>query len=103
LGDVGVVKGVGLDVNGKVVLGAGQTGVCGVICPSNVMAINDPIDVMTDGEIVDVALTAGTNYYANTTTGVLETGAPAAGANKTKVGWTVQAWRLIVRASQVQG
>jgi hypothetical protein len=102
-GDVGVVYGVGLDVNGKVVRGAGQTGVVGIICPSNVLAINDPIDVMTDGEIVDVALVAGTKYYINTGTGVLETSAPAAGTNKPVAGHTVQAWRLIVRASTFQG
>lgn len=101
--DVGVVYGVGLDVNGKVVRGAGQTGVVGVICPSNVLAINDPIDVMTDGEIVDVALAAGTKYYINTATGVLETAAPAAGTNKPVAGHTVQAWRLIVRVSTFQG
>lgn len=102
-GDVGVVKGVGLDVNGKVVLGAGQTGVVAVICPSNVMAIGDPIDCMTNGEIVDVALAAGTTYYINTSTGVLETAAPAVGTNKPKAGHTVQAWRLIVRVSTFQG
>jgi hypothetical protein len=103
IGDVGVVKGVGLDVNGKVQLGAAQTGVVAVICPSSVASVNDPIDCMTDGEIVDVALAAGTTYYINTTTGVLETSAPAAGTNKPKAGHTVQAWRLIVRVGTFQG
>jgi hypothetical protein len=103
IGEVGVVFGVGLDVNGRVQKGAAQTGVVGVICPSNPMSVLDPIDVMTSGEIVDVALTAGTTYYINTTTGVLETSAPAAGTNKPKAGHTVQAWRLIVRVGTFQG
>ena len=102
-GDVGAVVGVGLDVNGRVVKGAGQTGVVAVICPSSLGSIGDPIDCMTDGEIVDVALAAGTTYYINTTTGALETAAPAAGTNKPKAGHTVQAWRLIVRVSTFQG
>lgn len=101
--DVGVVVAVGLDVNGRVVKGAGNSGVVAVICPSNVLNIGDPIDCMTDGEIVDVSLTAGTAYYANGTTGALETTAPAAGTNKVKVGHTVQTWRLVVRVRDFQG
>lgn len=102
-GEVGTVFGVGINASGQVVKGAGQTGVVGVICPSNPMSAGDPIDVMTSGEIVDVALAAGTTYYINTTTGVLETSAPAAGTNKPKAGHTVQAWRLIVRVRDFQG
>ena len=95
--DVGVVVGVGIDANGRVVKGAGQSGVVGVICPSNLMAAGDPIDVMSHGEIVDVSLAAGTQYFVNTSTGAIETAAPAAGTNKPRVGHTVQSWRLIVR------
>ncbi len=102
-GDVGVVIGVGLDVNGRVQKGAAQSGVVAVICPSSLGAIGDPIDCMTDGEIVDMALAAGTTYYINTATGVLQTGAPAAGVNGAKAGHTVQSWRLIVRVGSVQG
>lgn len=103
-GEVGVIFAVGLDVNGRVVKGAGQTGVVGVICPSNVLSAGDPIDVMTDGEIVDATgLAAGTAIFANSTTGALETSAPAAGTNKVKVGHTVQSWRLVVRVRDFQG
>lgn len=93
LGDVGVVVGVGLDTSGRVVKGAGNTGVIGVICPSRIMAAGDPIDVMQDGEIVDCSLTAGTRYYAQAAAGVLTTTA----GTDAKVGWTCQTWRLIVR------
>lgn len=103
--DVGVVVAVGLDANGKVVKGAGQTGVVGVICPSQPMAIGRPIDVMTDGEIVDMVapFVAGTAYYAVSASGVVEAVAPAAGILKARVGHTVEAWRLVVRVSPYQG
>lgn len=101
--DVGVVVAVGLDVNGRVVRGAGQSGICAVICPSNQMATGDPIDCMTDGEIVDMTLVAGTAYYGVDATGVVEAVAPIAGANKVRIGQTVQTWRLIVRVMQKQG
>ena len=92
--DVGVVVGVGLDTNGRVVKGSGNTGVVGVICPSNVMASGEPIDVMTDGEIVDTTLTAGTVYYSDAA-GVISTTNTG-----TQVGFTYQTWRLVVRVSQ---
>lgn len=101
---VGVALGVGLDATGKVVAGAGATGVVGVICPSSVLAINDVIDVMTHGEIVDVTgLAAGTSYYGAAADGVVAAGAPAVGVNSAKIGYTVEAWRLIVRVETVQG
>lgn len=96
--DVGVVVGVGLDTNGRVVKGAGNTGVVAVICPSKVMSAGDPIDCMTDGEIVDTSLTAGTPYYAAAADGAVS------GLNTgTQVGFTVQTWRLVVRVSQTVG
>lgn len=95
-GDIGAVVGVGLNATGRVVRGAGNTGVVGVICPSSLANAGDPIDVMTDGEIVDMAaLTAGTVYYADPTTGALSTTNTG-----TRVGHTVQTWRLIVRAAR---
>lgn len=102
--DVGTVVGVGLDVNGKVVEGAGQTGVLAVICPSSPASIGDPIDCMTDGEIVDMTgLAAGTVYYAGAAAGALGAVAPVAGVNAARVGYTVEAWRLVVRVSRDQG
>lgn len=102
--DPNVVRGVSLNANGRVVVGtAGNSGGVGVIVAHKAMAAGDIVDVMTDGEIVDVAgLTAGTVYYVSAA-GVLETTAPAAGANKLRVGHTVEADRLIVRVQLVQG
>jgi hypothetical protein len=97
-GDVGVVVGVGLDTSGRVVKGASNTGVVAVICPSRVMAAGEPIDCMTDGEIVDTALTAGTVYYAAAADGAVSTTNTG-----TQIGFTCQTWRLIVRVAQVVG
>jgi len=86
--------GVGLDTNGKVVKGAGNTGVIGVLCLTMLRYAGDIVDVMTEGEIVEVeTLTAGTAYYAVVATGVLSN---TATANK-RVGHTVEASRLVVR------
>lgn len=102
--DPNVVQAVSLDANGRVVVGtAGNSGFVGVIVAHKAMAANDIVDVMTDGEIVDVAgLVAGTVYFASAT-GPLEVTAPIAGANKGRVGHTVEADRLIVRAQIAQG
>ncbi len=107
------VKAVSLNASGQVVIGtAGQSGFVGVIVknvpfypglgniagganiavPIGAKAGNI-VDVMTDGEIVDVPdLAAGTKYYA----------APDGSLNTTNtnpyVGHTVEAGRLIVRA-----
>ena len=104
--DYGVPIGVGLTATGRVVKGAGATGVLGVlvvdgrveagVVKSQPKKAGDIVDVMTQGEIVDVAsLNAGTAYVANTTTGALAT------ATGTYVGFTVEASRLVVRAQRV--
>lgn len=87
--------GVGLNAAGRVVAGAGQTGIVGVVClPGNHEALS-PVDVMTDGELVEFAGAAGTVYTADTTTGVIGTSAQS--ATKVRVGHTVEATRLVVR------
>jgi hypothetical protein len=93
-----VAYGVGLDSSGRVVLGAGNTGVIGLLIAHGAKAAGDLVDVMTDGEAVDfTGLTAGTVYFANSGTGALETAAPGAGVNKTRIGQTVELTRMIVR------
>lgn len=110
---VGGVEAVSLDATGKVVVGTGgQTGFVGVICPDKTFAAGDIIDVMTDGEIVEFTTgangaafapaVAGEEYYA-AAGGALEVTAPGAGTNKGRVGHTVEATRLIVRAGVRQG
>ncbi len=92
-GDVGVPLGVGLTANGRVVKGAGNTGIRGVLVVDSAKAAGDPVDVMTSGEIVEVAgLTAGTVYYADGATAALGTD-----NTDTEVGHTAEATRLIVR------
>jgi len=86
--------GVGLDTNGRVVVGAGQTGIVGVVCKPDDALLGDIIDVMKDGEIVEFAGAAGTLYTANTTTGVISSAAVS--ATQIRVGHTVEATRLVV-------
>lgn len=114
---------VSLDANGRAVVGtAGQSGAVGVVVknvpkypslgniPGQVnQAVpigglaGDIVDVMTSGEIVDVdGLAAGTTYYA-AADGSLTATAPVAGTNAFRVGHTVEANRLVVRAGYFQG
>lgn len=96
--DAGKVLAVSLNTSGRVVVGgAAVADIMGVICPVGAMNAGDIVDVMTDGEIVDFTLndgsaaTAGTRYYGGTG-GDLDTTTTNA-----KVGWTVEAGRLVVR------
>lgn len=83
---------IGVSVNGSGQIAVGGASQRGVICPTRAMAAGEPIDVMTEGEIVDMAgLTAGTAY------GAQADGDLAAGNG---VGFTVEAWRLIVRVGR---
>lgn len=99
------VVGVGHNAQGQVVIGAGVTGVRGVVVLTKARKAGEIIDVMTAGEIVEfgpsdagkVAGTdfgvAGTNYYTATNGEVTATSA----AGKFFVGHTVSGQRLIVR------
>lgn len=94
--NTGLPLGVGLNSSGRVVVGAGNTGVIGVLVLTKDMKAGDIVDVMTSGECVDcTTLTAGTVISANTTTGVLSNA--AASATQTPVGFTVEATRLVIR------
>lgn len=86
--------GVGLDVNGRVVPGAGQSGIVGVLCKPDAAAAGDIVDIMRDGELVEFAGDPGTAYTAATADGVISNA--AAGAAQIPVGFTVEATRLIV-------
>jgi hypothetical protein len=100
--DVGIPFAVGLNASGKVVKGAGTTGVRGVlVVDAKGKKANDIVDCMTEGEIVDVTsptLVAGMRYGGVSASGVI--GAAGAGAGS-EVGFTVEATRLIVRVSSV--
>jgi hypothetical protein len=91
--------GVGLDSSGNVVPGAGNTGIIGALCTTRAMKATEIVDVMTDGDIVQMAspAVAGTVITANTTSGALT--ADAASATRVAIGYTVEATRLVVRAT----
>ena len=87
---------VGLDANGLVVRGGGQTGVLGVIVMTRaIKAGEEPVDVMTAGEIVEFPSAAapaapGTVIYGEGT-GDFEVGAAAdVAAGAVRIGHTVE-------------
>jgi len=88
---------VGLNSSGRVVAGAGQSGIVGVVAIPTNRAAGDVVDMMRSGEIVDFIGAAGTVYTANTTTGVIS--ATAKSATQIPVGFTVEATRLVVNVS----
>jgi len=87
--------GVGINSSGRVVIGAGQTGIVGLLVSPFDKAAGDPQDVLTNGELVEFGGVAGTVYTANTTTGVVSSAAKS--ATQVVVGHTVEGDRLIVR------
>lgn len=91
----------GLDAQGRVVKGAGQSGIVGVVIPGRTVHTAGQIaDIFGNGtEIVEAAgLAAGTAYYVDATGAITDAaddgGAPAV-AN-TRLGFTVEADRLVV-------
>ena len=90
--------GVSLNASGRVVPGgAGQTGFVGVICHGRTLVAGAIIDVMTDGELVEVpTIPAGTKVYATAADGTLT----ATATGNTYIGHTVEAGRLVVRAKR---
>jgi hypothetical protein len=110
----GVPYGVGLDANGRVVKGAGVSGIIGVLIltqnaanPGDVHRAGDVVDIMDLGEIVEWKTTAGvagvaaTNYYATHTTGAIVVGTGGGGrtapAGTSIIGHTVEGSRLKCR------
>lgn len=99
LADVGVIKGVSLNSSGRVVQGAAALGKFkGVICADYTMAAGQPIDCMTDGEIVDVpaGFTAGADIFIDVATGLLT----ATATSNQYLGHMVEVDRLIVRIAR---
>lgn len=100
--DVGKVIPVEINGAGQVARAALNSAVVkGVICPVGLHAQGEPIDVMTDGEIVDVNVRPGITDVTGAVAGAeIKAGAAgtldAAGTGDS-VGWMVEAWRLIVR------
>lgn len=99
--DVGVMYAVGLNTSGRVVKGAGNTGIIGVLVVNQPMAAGEIVDVMTDGEIAEFTLAngsaaaAGTRYF-----GVAADGTWNTTNTGTRLGWTAEAGRFIARVGR---
>jgi hypothetical protein len=104
---------VALNGSGRLIKATTAASAVGVVCLNGAKAAGDIVDVMTDGEIVELGVndiqggtapTAGTKYSLDTTASRLgATGTPAAGTNYFYVGTTVEATRLVVRCGIGQG
>lgn len=103
IGDADGPLAVGLDVNGRVVPGAGNSGIKGVLVLTQNKVAGDIVDVMTDGELVECGGDAGTTYFGADADGAISDAGPAAGANGVQVGHTVEVGRLVVRTQTIQG
>lgn len=76
VGDIEKLFGVGHDANGRLVIGAGQTGVVAVWVATKIFRAGKRVDPMTSGQIVEFGPTAGqpgvdfgragTVYYSDT-------------------------------------
>jgi hypothetical protein len=88
------IWGVRINASGKMIKSGAANGVDGVFCnpgPLDV-PINEPIDVMTRGQVVEFSGgIAGTDYYADVAGAITAT----VGTN-VKIGVTVEADRLII-------
>lgn len=104
--NLGKVYAVGLNSSGQAVLGVGQTGYVGVLVLTSPKYAGDAVDIMTHGEIVDLntaspfdnfaaAPVAGTAYYGDVAGNA--GGVTATATSNKKLGFTVEAKRLIVR------
>lgn len=96
--DVGEVIGVGLNAAGRVVKGAGNTGVIGVLVMSQTRPAGHPVDILkraevTGGtEIAGAAAVAGTSYTI-TAAGVIASTAAGVTGN---LGYTTEIDRLVI-------
>lgn len=100
--DVGEIVGVGLNASGRIVKGAGNTGVIGVVCLSQVRPAGHPVDILkrcevTGGtQIAGGAVVAGTSYSI-TAAGVIAATAAGVPGN---LGYTTEIDRLVVDYSK---
>lgn len=96
--NTGKVLGVGFNAQGRTVLGAGTSGVIGVIIPNKISRkAGDRCDIFVLAEILadstETPLTAGAKYYVDNTTGALT----ATATGGTQVGFSAEVDRLVIR------
>lgn len=93
------LRGVGLNASGRVVLGAGVTGVKGLaIFDRTNSKANKIVDIFKLGEAIlwdTDLLVAATNYTVNTTTGVVSS--TAASGTQIAIGYTITTDRLVIQ------
>jgi hypothetical protein len=102
---------VALNGSGRLIKATTAASAVGVVCLPSAKEAGAVVDVMTNGEIVELGANdlqtgspaAGTKYYFDATASRLATTAPAAGTNAFYVGTTVEATRLVVRCGSFQG
>lgn len=99
--DVGKVLGVSINTSGKVVVGAAAVGdIVGVICAVRPMAANEPIDVMTSGEIQDATYSAGGATAAGDRVFVAIADGATSTTNTGKlVGRVIEVGRMLIRSA----
>lgn len=102
---------VGINSSGRVVKSASVAACSGIVIATRPMAAGEPIDVMTDGEVVELdgadiqggaAATPGQKLYYDSTASRLTATAPGSGVNGFYVGQVIEAARLVVRCQAVQ-
>jgi single-stranded DNA-specific DHH superfamily exonuclease len=98
---------VALNGSGQIIRATTAAGCVGVIIVNSPMAIGEIVDVMTDGEIVELAAAdlqantapvIGTRYFFDATAGRLTATPPTTATVGFYVGTTIEAGRLVVRA-----
>jgi hypothetical protein len=97
--DVGKIYAVDINGSGAVIKSVAGTACRGVICLSSMIPQGKPIDVMTDGEIVDIldATSGVTGFAAGAEPKAGAAGVLDVAAAGKSIGWFVQSWRLVVR------
>lgn len=91
--------GVGLNANGLVVVGAGTTGITGVLVLGSEKGkkAGAVVDTMTSGEIVEFGGEPGSVYFSDAAGVISKAPGGVVPAGGVRVGHTVEAHRLIVR------
>lgn len=100
--DVGEIVGVGLNASGRIVKGAGNTGVIGVLCLSQVRPAGHPVDILKRAELVGGTQIAGVDAVAGTSYAITAAGvisATAAGVPG-NLGYTTEVDRFVVDYSK---
>ena len=107
--DVEKIIGVGHDANGRLVKGAGVSGITAVLVLTKAYNAGTRVDPMTSGEIVEFGPTAGVPgtdfglpgkvYYSDAAGNIVVK--PADTTGLTRVGHTVEGQRLVVRVEPV--